>query len=206
MTLRTWALFAITELVLCFSPGPAVLFVVGSALRHGAPASLRSNLGILSANAIYFALSAAGLGTLLLASYTLFTVLKWVGAAYLIWLGLLLLLPSKPSDGPKPEREQPGARQLFVRGVALQLANPKTLVFFVALLPQFVDPKEPMLTQFAILAVTSIALEFFVLGLYGFAAAAASRRLSTPVWQRRIDLVSGGFLVGAGLQLARQSD
>jgi threonine/homoserine/homoserine lactone efflux protein len=206
MTLRTWAMFAATELVLCFSPGPAVLFVVGSALRHGAPASLRSNLGILSANALYFALSAAGLGALLLASYTLFTVLKWIGAAYLIWLGVRLLLPQKPGDATARERELPAPGRLYLRAAALQLANPKTLLFFVALLPQFVDPTAPTAAQFAILGVTSIALEFCVLGLYGFVAASAAERLRSPTWQRRLDLVSGGFLIGAGLNLATDSD
>ena len=109
MTLRTWAMFAVTELLLCFSPGPAVLFVIGSALRHGAPASLRSNLGILSGNALYFALSAAGLGALLTASYTLFTALKWLGAAYLLWLGVQLLLPPIRLRGvPAEPVQRPG--------------------------------------------------------------------------------------------------
>jgi homoserine/homoserine lactone efflux protein len=202
MTLRTWALFTLTELLLCFSPGPAVLFVVGSALRHGAPASLRSNLGILSANALYFALSAAGLGALLLASYTLFTALRWAGAAYLVWLGVQLLRPAKGEPGAM--REVPGAQRLYLSGAALQLANPKTLVFFVALLPQFVDPAQPTAAQFAILGTTSVVLEFFVLGLYGFAAGSAGEWLRSPVWQRRIDLVSGGFLIGAGLKLATE--
>ena len=205
MTLRSWALFALTELVLSFSPGPAVLFVVGSALRHGAPTSLRSNLGILSANALYFALSAAGLGALLMASYAVFTALKWIGAAYLLWLGVRLWLPRRSRAESAPARA-PSARHLYLRAAALQLANPKTLIFFGALLPQFVDPTRPVAAQFALLGATSIALEFLVLAFYGYAAGAAADRLRTPVWQRRIDLASGGCLIGAGLKLASQSD
>ncbi len=203
MTFRTWALFAVTELLLAFTPGPAVLFVVGSALRHGAPASLRASLGILSANALYFALSAAGLGAVLLASHTLFLVLKWIGAAYLVWIGVCMLLPGK-GDSSAP-RETSGGGRLYARGVALQLANPKTLVFFVALLPQFVDPAQPVTTQFAILGVTSIVLELPVLALYGLAAGSAAERLRSPTWQRRLEVVGGGFLIGAGLELASES-
>ena len=205
MTLRTWALFAAIETALCFTPGVAVLYVIGSALRHGARASLASNLGILAGNAIYFALSAAGLGAILLASHELFTVVRWAGAAYLVFLGLQALLrrPSAAAEDRGPV-EPPSRRRLFGRGLALQLANPKTLVFFVALLPQFLDPHESLPQQVAILGGTSAVLEFWVLCFYGWAAGAAADRLRSPRWKRRLDVVSGGFLVGAGLKLASE--
>lgn len=201
MTFGTWAQFALTALVLGVTPGPAVLFVVGSALHHGAPASLRSSAGILSVNALYIALSAAGLGALLLASTAVFAALKWIGAAYLVWLGVRLLRPAKHGEST-PERDLSGAGRLYLRAVALQLANPNTPVFFVALLPQFVDPAQPVATQFTILGATSIALELCVLGMYGFAAGSAAEHLRSPRWQRRLELASGAFLIGAGLQLA----
>lgn len=204
MTFRTWMQFAVTELVLSFSPGPAVLFVIGSALRHGAPASLRANLGILSANALYFALSALGLGALLLASDTLYTAIQWIGAVYLVWLGAPLLLPARRRGTPESP-DLPGASRLFLRAAALQLANPKTLLFFVALLPQFIDPSRPMGAQIAILGATSMAVEFCVLSLYGFAAGSTGDWLRSPTWQRRLDFVSGAFLIGAALKLASQT-
>ncbi len=205
MTLRSWALFAAMETALCFTPGVAVLFVIGSALRHGARSSVFANLGILTGNAIYFALSAAGLGAVLLASHTAFTVVRWAGAAYLVYLGVRALRSRGEAAEVTAAERQPVARgRLFGRAVALQLANPKTLLFFVALLPQFIDPAGSVAEQVAILGVTSVAIEFAVLCLYGWAAGAAAHKLESPRWRRRLDVVSGGFLVGAGLKLASE--
>jgi homoserine/homoserine lactone efflux protein len=195
------------ETALCFTPGVAVLFVIGSALRHGAPASVFANLGILAGNSIYFALSAAGLGAVLLASHTAFTAVRWAGAAYLVYLGVRALVSrgEGAAEVGVPSEQEPAARgRLFARATALQLANPKTLLFFVALLPQFIDPAGSVAEQIAILGVTSVVIEFCVLCLYGWAAGAAAHKLESPRWRRRLDVISGGFLVGAGLKLASE--
>src|SRR5262245_53939749 len=169
MNWQTWSLFIITETALCLTPGPAVLFVVSQALSHGAVRSLWANLGILTANALYFVLSALGLGAILLASHKVFLIIRWAGAAYLIYLGLMTFLGKSKALSVSPAAADQGiGRKLLTRGVILQAANPKSILFFTALLPQFIDPKSPVGWQVLILAVSSVVVEFFVLGGYGF--------------------------------------
>src|SRR5262245_28617380 len=158
MSFSTWALFAITEGALCFVPGPAVLLVVAQGLARGGRASIWANLGILAGNTIYFALSAAGLGAVLLASYDVFFAIKWIGAAYLVWLGVTAFFGRSSTLSVSAARERPSGFRMLANGIVLQLANPKAILFFTALLPQFIDPAEPLLPQFFVLAVTSVVL------------------------------------------------
>jgi homoserine/homoserine lactone efflux protein len=143
MNWTLWWLFVPTETALCLTPGPAVLLVLATALRRGATRSIFSNLGILSANTTYFALSATSVGALLLTSYRIFFLVKWIGAGYLVYLGLKALLAKSPVLAGPPDqlgRDRSAAR-LFLDGFLLQISNPKALVFFAALLPQFIDAR-----------------------------------------------------------------
>lgn len=192
-------LFAATELLLSMTPGPAVLLVISLGMRRGFASSRRGAAGILTGNAIYFALSAAGLGALLIASKRVFDVLQIAGAAYLILIGLkMALLPSRPE--PVEEVKVRRLDDSFLQGLVTQLANPKALVFFTALLPQFVDASKPMTMQFVVLGVISILVELPVLFAYGFAAdrGRAVYGKHAPLIER----LSGACLVAAGAKLA----
>jgi threonine/homoserine/homoserine lactone efflux protein len=203
MSPTTWALFAATELLLCLSPGPAVLFVVAQGLGRGGRHSLWANAGILAGNAFYFALSALGLGATLLASYRLFTAVKWAGAAYLVYLGLQTIRGAGLSLAPEnPARAETTGWRTLARGFALQTANPKALVFFVALLPQFIDVHGGVAAQVAVLAVTSVVIEFAVLAGYGFLAGSAHRLARSPRFATVTDRISGVLLIGAGAGVA----
>ena len=191
-------LFAATELLLSLSPGPAVLLLVSQGIRRGFRSSTRGAAGILTGNAIYFALSAAGLGALLLASKRVFDVLQIAGAAYLVLLGLKMLIkPARVDDRVTESVSDAGS---FVQGLLTQLANPKAIVFFTALLPQFVDPTRAVAMQFVVLGVISIVVELPVLLMYGFAADRGRARYGkhAPLFER----LAGACLIAAGAKLA----
>lgn len=194
----TYWLYVLTEAALSLSPGPAVMLVIAYGLALGARRSLAASAGILSANAIYFALSATSLGALLITSQTFFLVVRWCGAAYLVYLGLAALLgqPS-PITVTKAAARERAASSIYLAGLTLQLANPKTLVFFVAILPQFVDPQLPIGAQMLWLAAGSVIPEFFILAGYGFAASRAARLASDPRFARLTDRAAGLLVLSA---------
>jgi homoserine/homoserine lactone efflux protein len=203
LELKTWLFFVVTEIALCLTPGPAVMFVVSQGLGGGLRAAVWANLGINAGNMIYFLLSAAGLGALLLASHTLFQAIKWAGAAYLVWLGASILLSRAPglvvkSAGPLP---YDGPR-VMLNGMALQLANPKALLFFTALLPQFIDPARDFPTQFALLALTGLVVEFSVQLGYGAAAGRMGALATRPGIAKWVNRGAGALLVAAGVGIA----
>jgi len=194
----TYWLYVATEAALSLSPGPAVMLVIAYGLARGARRSLWASLGILSANALYFALSASSLGALLVASQTFFLAIKWCGAAYLVYLGLAALLgqPS-PITVSKAAARGTSPSAIYFSGLTLQLANPKTLVFFVAILPQFVDPRLPIGAQMLWLAAGSVIPEFFILAGYGFAASRAARLASDSRFARLTDRTAGVLVLAA---------
>jgi homoserine/homoserine lactone efflux protein len=204
MSLETWLLFVVTEAVICFTPGPAVLLVLSLSLTRGADAGLRGAFGILAGNAMYFFISATSLGAMLLASWELFTAVKWAGALYLVWRGIAMILSpgtALPDPGQAETFDRRGAIGPFGYGFLTQGANPKALVFFAAILPQFVDPTRGFGSQLLILGVTSIVIELVVLGFY-VALAQRTRGLVRHRFARPLERAAGGLLVAAGARLA----
>ncbi|MGH7366139.1 MAG: LysE family translocator [Candidatus Rokuibacteriota bacterium] len=206
MTLQTWLVFCATELALSFTPGPAVLLVASTALTLGGRAGIAASFGVLAANTAYFALSATGLGAVLVASWSLFHLIKWIGAAYLVWLGLrMVLAPKRP---PAPDGRPSGppadcrAQVAFWRGFTAQGANPKALLFFTALLPQFVDPEAGVPAQVLVLGVSSVVIELTALSVYVAACRVSRRWVQAPGVASLFQRIGGLMLVGAGAQLA----
>ena len=225
MPVETLLAFALTEFLLCLTPGPAVLIVVGTAMRRGLGAGWAAGAGVTAGTAFYFALSALGVGALIVASVTLFTVLKWVGAAYLCVLGLRMMWPVlRPLlRGERPLRAVVatgeagetapvfaasgeaaagrGWRAAFLKGFAGQLANPKTLIFFLALFPQFISPEGSVALQFSLMAAVSAAIEMPILMLYAFVSAASVRYLRER-FVLVFEAVAGAMLMAIGGTLA----
>src|SRR6204780_1361594 len=201
MTLATWLLFCLTKTALCIFPGPAALLVLSTALRRGFPSATRATAGILAGNILYFALSATGIAAVILASHAVFSALKWAGAAYLVWLGLLMLLSRGPGHDAVTPRSPENPDRLFGRAFIVQAANSKALVFFIALLPQFINPAASVPWQILVLAISSAAIQFTVLSLSA-AVAARPRSMAGAQVSGAVERIGGVALIAVGARLA----
>jgi len=203
MRWEVWLLFVMTEAVLCITPGPAVLFVLSQAIQRGPGKSAWGIGGILCANTMYFALSATSLGAMIVASYKLFFLIKWLGAAYLVYLGLRSFF-GKASVMALPESnaESRTGPRILRDGFLLQAANPKALLFFTAILPQFIDAHHNVIFQIVVLGITSVVVEFFVLSIYGQFAGRALATARSPRFEKVTNRIAGSLLIGAGIGLA----
>jgi len=204
MKWEVWLLFVVTEAVLSMAPGPAVLYVLSQAIQRGAAKSVWASWGILTANAMYFILSATSLGAVIIASYKLFFLIKWAGAAYLVYLGITSFfgkssVMSLPDAGTNPRR---GFR-ILRDGFLLQAANPKALLFFTAILPQFIDARHNIALQIFILGISSILVEFSILFTYGQLASRVLATARSPRFEKLTNRIAGSLLIGAGVGLAR---
>jgi homoserine/homoserine lactone efflux protein len=195
---RLWLAFTIVETALCLIPGQAVLFIISSALRRGVPHALAGAVGVCAGNTLYFVLSALGIVALLEKSYTTFITVTYCGAAYLAFLGLRSLFAPAHAIAAQPGSRAGG----FVAGFVTQVSNPKALVFFVALLPQFIDPHAALWSQVAILALTSVVIEFATLGGYAYAIGAASRTIRSDRLSAIVSRAGGVILIGIALKVA----
>lgn len=201
MTFETWLAFTVLETMLCLAPGPAVLFVMGQGLVQGPRPAVAASVGILSANALYFAVSATGLGAVLLASYEVFFAIKWLGVGYLLWLGARALLV-RPAELAVARAGRSSAWRVLRRGFLVQAANPKTILFFGALLPQFVDPAGDIAVQMLVLGATSVVVEFAVLSVYGGLAGRLRQIATRPAVILWFERAAGGLLIAAGIGMA----
>jgi homoserine/homoserine lactone efflux protein len=205
ISLGTLLAFAALEFTLCLIPGPAVLLTLSTALRRGGARGMSAAAGIIAGNTLYFALSAIGVIAVLFASYEAFTIVKYAGAAYLAFLGIRSLLareaPAFADEGSSDVRDK---RVAFSSGFVTQVANPKAIVFFAAILPQFVDVRGNVPLQLVVLAVTSQLIELCVLA--GYVAAAARIRRSNAAGRAAlwIERLGGAILVAIALRIARE--
>ena len=200
MSLSLWLGFLVAAILIAVSPGPGAAASMSAGLRYGYGSALRLIAGLQSALAIQLAIVAAGLGALLETSALAFDIVKFCGAAYLIWLGVQKwrALPQALDDAA-PRLAQRG---LFVEGLLVNLTNPKAIVFMAALTPQFVDPARPQAIQFAIIALTMCSVDTLVMSCYALLAARLGRWLHAPGALRAQNRLFGGIFVGAGVLLA----
>jgi threonine/homoserine/homoserine lactone efflux protein len=199
----TLAVFAVAAVTLLVIPGPAVLYIVGRSVGQGRAAGLASVCGIHVGSLLHVAAAALGLSALLVSSALAYDTVRYLGAAYLVWLGVQRLLARDEEAGPAgAARERLG--RILAQGVVVNVLNPKTALFFFAFLPQFVDPSAGSVPlQVAVLGATFVGLGLVTDSAYALLAATGAGLLRR---RRRVArasrLVSGGVLVGLGVTTA----
>jgi threonine/homoserine/homoserine lactone efflux protein len=198
MSMELWIAFALASSVLLAVPGPTVMVVVSYALGKGRASAWATVPGVTLGDFTAMTLSLLGAGAVLAASASLFTVLKLVGAGYLIWLGIQLWR-ADPTLKVFAERSRSDGRRMFWNAYVVTALNPKSIVFFIAFVPQFVDPNAPVLGQFAILEATFLTLAAVNVALWAVLVGEMRARFQRPAALRVINRVGAGFLIGAGL-------
>ena len=198
MAFETWAAFAVASTILLLIPGPTVLLVVSYALGQGWRTALPMATGVALGDFTAMTLSMLGLGALLAASATLFTALKWVGAAYLVYLGIKLWRAGGTLDAA-PRADAASAGRMLGHAWLVTALNPKSLTFFVAFLPAFLDPAMAFLPQMLVFEATFLVLAFANAFGYALVATKAGRLAASPRAIGVVNKVGGGLLVSAGV-------
>jgi threonine/homoserine/homoserine lactone efflux protein len=197
MTFESWAAFTAASAVLLIIPGPTVLLVVSYALGQGWRTVLPMTVGVALGDFTAMTLSMLGLGALLAASATLFTILKWLGAAYLVYLGVKLWRAGSALEAT-PRTDPVSAAKMLGHAWLVTALNPKSITFFVAFLPAFLDPQADFLVQMMVFEATFLVLAFANAFGYALVAARARGFVANPRAIGVVNKVGGGLLMGAG--------
>ncbi len=203
MPLDLWLTFVAASTALLLIPGPTVLLVLSYALSKGRSVAVASAAGVALGDLVAMTASLLGLGALVLASATAFTVLKWAGAAYLVWLGVKLLrsAPSAGLEAMTPQRDVT-AQSVFGHAAAVTALNPKSIAFFIAFVPQFIRPEAPLLPQFGILIATFVGLAAINAFAYALLADTLRRGIARPAVITWLTRAGGATLIGMGVLTA----
>lgn len=198
---NTWTLYVTTVLLLMSTPGPSQLLILSNSMANGFRRSLLTAGGDLTANLLQMLAAGLGLAALLMSFEQALTFIKWAGACYLVWLGLKMISNAKHQGGLAATGARTSLKKLWLQGFITSATNPKAVVFFAALFPQFIDPQQSFWQQFIILSTTYIVLDGLFLSVY----AASADRLATRfdalgrIW---LDRVGGSFMIVAAILLA----
>jgi threonine/homoserine/homoserine lactone efflux protein len=198
MSFETWAGFVAATLVMLAIPGPTILLVIGQSLGAGRRHALPLVAGVALGDLTAMSLSLAGLGAVMAASALLFTAFKWAGAAYLVWLGVKLWRAPVTAGALPPVSGRRAMRDAYV----VTALNPKSIAFFVAFVPQFIDGAAPFLPQALVLVATFVTLAACNALAYALLAGRLSGAVTRPGVRRVFNRLGGGALIGAGVATA----
>jgi homoserine/homoserine lactone efflux protein len=204
VSLETWLAFLAAACLISISPGAGVISCMAAGLRFGLARGMWNIFGLITGILFTMLVVAVGLGALLAASTIAFTVVKWLGVVYLVWLGVQQWRAPAIAIDPDAAASELGGtrRQLYVRGFLVNATNPKGIVFMLAVLPQFIEPAKPLVAQYAICGATLMATDLVVMSAYTAFAAKALRLLRKPTQIRTMNRTFGGLLMAMGALLA----
>jgi homoserine/homoserine lactone efflux protein len=203
MDLAVWLTYLAATVILSLTPGPGVFSSISSGLNHGFRLGWWNALGMQAAITVYVAVVALGLGAILLASETLFEGVKWLGVAYLVYLGIVTWR-ARPQgfEADRGDHAARSRREIFTRGFLVNITNPKGIIFFAAIFPQFIDIARPLALQYFILGATTFATDLAIMMAYTALAAKVFRAMRDPSRLRWVNRGLGGMFVAAGVALA----
>jgi len=199
MNLEVFIVFLSTVLVFMMTPGPSHLLMLSNSIQHGFKKSLATAVGDLSANFLQMLVASLGLVSLIHNAQEIFIFVKWAGVAYLVYVGLKLFFSKSPHN-IKDSKQQSTSSSLFWQGFITSAVNPKAVIFFAALFPQFINPTEPLLSQFAVLSMTYIVVDGLFLSFYGKFSEVLAKEISNS-YSKYFNKVCGTFIIGAAILL-----
>lgn len=201
MTLDWWLTYLLTTSILSLSPGSGAINTMSTGISHGYRGAVASIAGLQLGLSIHIVLVGIGLGALVSQSLLAFEVLKWCGAAYLIWLGICQWRSAGAIDMNAVTKAMP-RRKLFKRAVLVNLTNPKSIVFLAALFPQFIIPHQPQVAQYLVLGVTTVVVDIIVMIGYATLAKRISSWIKAPKQMTLLNRIFGSLFMMVGLLLA----
>lgn len=198
-------LFSMTVFVASIIPGPSMLLALTHGMQYGAKRTIASAMGNVTVTLIQASVSIAGLGTILIASETTFQIIKWAGAAYLIYMGIRMLCSSNMSLSPNElnhTNKWNSLKKMYLQAAFVTAGNPKAILFFTAVFPQFIDPNAAYLSQFCILISICAFIAFNCFMIYAIGGQKIVSLLSKATIGKYIKRVIGSTFIGAGIGLA----
>ena len=200
MYFDVWLLYLGTILLFMNTPGPSHILMISVSMGNGFKKSLATAAGDLTANAIQILLAGFGLAAVIVSSRYGFAVVKWLGVAYLLWIGTKTIVASFNHKSKTVANPTASLTHLWLRGFVTSAANPKAVVFFAALFPQFINAQEPLALQICILGATYIVVDGLFLSAYGMGSDWLAKKLQNQ-YQSLIDRLSGVSLIAAAILL-----
>lgn len=195
-------LFVTTTIIVVFSPGPAAITVTSQGAGNGFLSAYFGIFGVAAANAVYFVLSATGIAALIIASHTLFTIIKWAGVAYLIYLGATAIFSKSGGLNVRKGPKQ-APRKLFLTGFIVEFANPKALLYFAAILPQFLDVSRPIWPQILMMGLANLIIDVVIYSAYAYLGHRLSKSGLKPWVTKSLNTLAGSALWLAAFKMMK---